>query len=153
MKKLLSLTLCLCLLLSGCGSFVPQAEEKQYNATFLNLFDTLTTIVGRGASEEAFREKAQQIHDKLLVYHELFDIYHEYPNKTNLCTLNKEGTKGPVTVDFRIIELLLECKELYTATKGRVNVAMGSVAVGESSGSASGHPLVLRVNGHRQRSM
>ncbi|MBR6825262.1 MAG: FAD:protein FMN transferase [Oscillospiraceae bacterium] len=127
MKKLLSLILCLSFLLSGCGSIVPRKEAKQYNATFLNLFDTLTTIVGRGDSEEAFREKAQEIHDKLLVYHELFDIYNVYEGKVNLCTLNQEATKAPVAVDPRIIDLLLECKELYTTTGGRVNVAMGSV--------------------------
>ncbi len=126
MKKLLCLLLIVAVLLSGC-TVLPKTEEKQYNATFLNLFDTLTTIVGRGATEEAFREKAREIHDKLLIYHELFDIYNEYPDTVNLCTLNKEAAKAPVAVDSRIMALLLDCKELYTATNGRVNVAMGAV--------------------------
>ncbi len=125
MKRLLCLLLIMAVLLSGC-TVLPK-EEKQYNATFLNLFDTLTTIVGRGATEEAFRGKAQEIHDKLLVYHELFDIYNEYPEIVNLCTLNKEAAKAPVAVDHRIMALLLDCKELYTATNGRVNAAMGAV--------------------------
>ena len=126
MKKLLCLLLTVAVLLSGCA-VLPQKEEKQYNATFLNLFDTLTTIVGRGATEEDFRVKAQEIHDKLLVYHELFDIYNEYPDKVNLCSLNKSAARAPVAVDPRIMDLLLDCKELYTATNGRVNVAMGTV--------------------------
>ncbi len=126
MKRLTILLLSLSLLLSGC-SLMPATEEKQYNATFLNLFDTLTTIVGRGASEEDFKGKAQAIHDQLLEYHQLFDIYNEYPHTVNLCTLNKEAAKAPVTVEPRIMELLVACKELYTATDGKVNVAMGSI--------------------------
>ncbi len=126
MKRIIPLLLILSLLLSGC-TMVAAPEEKQYNATFLNLFDTLTTIVGRGASEEEFKGKAQQIHDKLLEYHQLFDIYTEYPDMVNLATLNKEAAKAPVAVDSRIMALLVECKELYTATGGKVNVAMGAV--------------------------
>ena len=127
MKRLWILILTLSLLLSGCAGLPLSGEEKQYNATFLTLFDTLTTIVGRGASEEDFQAKAREIHDKLLEYHELFDIYNEYPDRVNLCTLNKEAAKGPVSVDPRIMDLLTDCKELYTATGGRVNVAMGAV--------------------------
>ncbi len=126
MKRLTILLLSLSVVLSGCA-VTPATEEKQYNATFLTLFDTLTTIVGRGTSQEEFQEKAQQIHDKLLEYHELFDIYNEYPDTVNLCTLNKEAGKAPVSVDPRIMALLTDCKELYTATGGKVNVAMGSI--------------------------
>lgn len=126
MKRVTLLLLCLSILLSGC-SFTPATEEKQYNATFLNLFDTLTTIVGRGTSQEEFQGKAQRIHDKLLEYHRLFDIYNEYPDMVNLCTLNKEAAKAPVPVDPRIMALLVQCKDLYTATGGKVNVAMGAV--------------------------
>ena len=127
MKRVLVLVLSLSLILSGCSFPTPAKENKQYNATFLNLFDTLTTIVGRGQSEEDFSAKAQMIHDKLLAYHELFDIYNEYPDKVNLCTLNKEAAKNPIAVDPILIELLTDCKELYTATDGKVNVAMGAV--------------------------
>ena len=126
MKRLVLLLLSLSILLCGC-SVVPAVEEKQYNATFLNLFDTLTTIVGRGTSQEEFQAKAQRIHDELEGYHQLFDIYNEYPDMVNLCTLNQEGAKAPMTVDPRIMALLADCKELYTATGGRVNVAMGAI--------------------------
>ena len=46
MKRLISGLLLLCLLLSGCAE-TKEPERKQYNATFLTLFDTVTTIVGR----------------------------------------------------------------------------------------------------------
>ena len=67
MKRLLSCVLALCLLLSGCA--VPQEAAdttKQYTATFLTLFDTVTTIIGRAESEDAFQKQTQAIHDDLL---------------------------------------------------------------------------------------
>jgi thiamine biosynthesis lipoprotein len=91
------------------------------------LFDTVTTILGPGETEAAFQQQAQQIHDDLLVYHQLFDIYKEYEGINNLKTLNDKAALAPVQVDRAIIELLLDCKQYYALTDGRVNVAMGSV--------------------------
>jgi len=119
------LILLLSLLLAGCAA--PAPELKQYNATFLSLFDTVTTIVGRAESEALFQEKAQQIHDRLLVYHKLFDIYNDYEGINNLKTVNDNAGIAPVKVDSAIIELLLDCRSYYEITGGRVNVAMGSV--------------------------
>ena len=126
MKRLIVCFLCLTLTLTGCRS-IPTSAAKQYTATFLTLFDTVTTIVGRAESEEAFRAKAQAVHDELLTYHKLFDIYHEYSDRNNLKTVNDHAGIAPVTVDQKIIDLLLDCKAYYTATNGKVNVAMGSV--------------------------
>ncbi len=125
MKRLTCLLLCLALL-TGCA---PQAapQQKQYTATFLTLFDTVTTILGRDTSQEAFSAKAQAVHDELEIYHQLFDIYHEYEGLTNLKTLNDHAAQAPQVVDGRIIALLLDCKAYYEATGGRVNPAMGSV--------------------------
>lgn len=126
MKRILCGLLLICLLLSGCAG---QAEKKQYNATFLTLFDTVTTIVGKAESEEAFRQTAQEVHDRLLVYHQLFDIYNDYEGIVNLKAVNDQAGQGPVQVDPIIIDLLLDCKSYYDLTGGRVNVAMGSVLV------------------------
>ena len=123
MKRLCALLLALSLLLCGCGT---QAEPKQYSATFLTVFDTVTTIVGRDTSEAAFTEKAQAIHDDLLVYHQLFDIYKEYEGLNNLKTVNDHPGEA-VAVDQAIINLLLDCKAYDELTGGRVNAAMGSV--------------------------
>lgn len=112
--------------LSGCNA--RQGDGlTQYNATFLTLFDTVTTIVGRADSEEALMEKAQKVHDELLVYHQLFDIYNDYEGINNLKTVNDQAGIAPVAVDEKIIDLLLDCKEYYELTGGKVNVAMGSV--------------------------
>lgn len=126
MKRLLALLIPLALLLSGCSAG-QQAEQKQYTATFLTLFDTVTSIVGRAESEEQFREKAQTVHDALLEYHQLFDVYNSYDGINNLKTVNDHAGVSPVKVDARIIELLKDCRRYYDLTGGKVNAAMGSV--------------------------
>jgi len=128
MKRLICSVLAAALLFTvGCSREEPAAEQKRFTATFLTLFDTVTTIVGFAESEEAFQETAQKIHDDLLEYHRLFDIYNDYDGISNLKTVNDRAGIEPVEVDGRIIDLLLDCKDYYEATDGKVNVAMGSV--------------------------
>ena len=126
MKRLLSFLLLICLL-TGCVSKDTQSEQKQYNASFLDIFDTVTTIVGKADSEETFREVTQPIHDELLKYHQLFDIYNDYEGVNNLKMVNDNAGIAPVVVDSRIIALLKDCKSYYDLTHGMVNPAMGSV--------------------------
>ncbi len=123
MKRLLILLLAV-FLLSGCGVF---QNQQQYNATYLDVFDTVTTIVGRAENQETFSSEAKKIHDALLEYHKLFDIYHDYGGLVNLKTINEQAGIAPLTVDDQIIQLLLECKRIAETTEGKVNVAMGSV--------------------------
>ena len=115
------------LLLTGCASTPETHKQTQYQATFLTLFDTVTTIVGYADTEEEFQAKAQQIHDDLQEYHQLFDIYNEYAGISNLKTINDHAGIAPVTVDRRIIDLLVDSKRYYALSDGAVNVAMGSV--------------------------
>ena len=126
MKRLICGILLVSLLLSGCaGQAEPQ--KTKYTASFLTLFDTVTSIVGFAESEEAFKTITQPIHDNLLEYHQLFDIYNDYEGINNLKTVNENAGIAPVTVDRKIIDLLLDCKSYYESTGGKVNVAMGSV--------------------------
>lgn len=116
------------LMLAGCAAAAPDSSApKQYQATFLTLFDTVTTILGYAESEEAFQAQAQELHDALLEYHQLFDIYNDYPGLNNLKTVNDQAGIAPVQVDARIIRLLQDCRDYYDLTGGMVNVAMGSV--------------------------
>jgi thiamine biosynthesis lipoprotein len=64
-----------------------------------------------------------------LEYHRLFTIYHRFEGLENLCTVNElvDGEHRTVTVDRRIIDMLLYAKQMYAKTNGLVNIAMGSV--------------------------
>ena len=127
MKRLIAAALLLCLILSGCAAGAGEPEQKMYTATFLTVFDTVTTIKGRAESEEAFSTLSKEIHDELYHYHQLFDIYNDYEGINNLKTVNDSAGIAPVVVDAKIMDLLLDCKTYYEASGGMVNVAMGSV--------------------------
>ena len=126
MKRIIVFLMALSLLLSGCLAGDPGVPEI-YTVTYLDLFDTVTTIRGGGENEEQFRQTAQEIYEQLLIYHRLFDIYNDYEGISNLKTVNDQAGVAPVRVDSAIIRLLLDCKEYYELTDGKVNVAMGSV--------------------------
>lgn len=125
MRRIFVIGLILSLLLTGCA--LPEQGKQQHQATFLDLFDTVTTINGMTDSEENFRQQVGQIHDVLLRYHQLFDIYNDYPGLNNLKTVNDHAGIDPVQVDGEIIRLLLDCREYDELTGHTVNVAMGSV--------------------------
>ena len=117
-------------LLAGCGLSrerqETRVEKKQYQASFLDLFDTVTTILGYAQTEEEFEKIADDIYVELEKYHKFFDIYNDY-EVNNIKTINDQAGIAPVEVDPAIIELLLDCKEYYQITGGKVNIAMGSV--------------------------
>ena len=123
MRKIAFL-LVLALVLSGCAGF---GGPQQYSVTYFTLFDTVTVISGYADSQKKFDAAAEALHDELLEYHRLFDVYKDYKGINNLKTVNDNAGVAPVVVDSRIIELLLDCREYYALTDGRVNVAMGSV--------------------------
>ncbi len=125
MKKITIILLCF-LLLCGCR-IDAEGGQKQYTASFIDLFDTVTTIVGKAESEQAFKNSVQPIHDELLYFHRLFDIYEEYEGINNLKTVNDKAAITPIKVDNAVLELLTDCKEYYNASSGVFNYAMGSV--------------------------
>ena len=124
-RKLTSLLLA-GLLFTGCSITEVPVEKKQYQATFLTLFDTVTTIIGYAETEEEFDQLTDSVYKELEKYHQLFDIYQEY-EENNIKTINDQAGIAPVKVDKEIIDLLLDCKKYYDLTEGKVNVAMGSV--------------------------
>lgn len=125
-RKLISLMLA-AVLLTGCAAGQNTISKKRYQASFLTLFDTVTTIVGYAESEEAFEKIIDEIHDQLEAYHQLFDIYYDYEGINNIKTINDQAGIAPVEVSPVLIQFLLDCREYYYATNGMVNIAMGSV--------------------------
>lgn len=122
-KKIIILFCIICVLLTSCK----QNKLNRYEAEFLNLFDTVTQIIGYDNSEEAFRKKVQIIHDELEEYHKLYDIYNNYEGINNIKTINDNAGVKEVKVDKKIIDLLILAKEIHEKTDGYVNVAFGSV--------------------------
>ena len=56
------------ILAAGCARKVEtRTEDRKYQASFLTLFNTVSTIVGYSESEESFRTVSESIHDELLV--------------------------------------------------------------------------------------
>ena len=100
---------------------------ERYSSTFLSLFDTVTSIVGYAESEEEFNIVTKQIHDEMLNYHKLYDIYNSYDGIVNIKNINESAGIAPIKVDQKIIDLLLFSKEIYKVTNQKVNIALGSV--------------------------
>lgn len=109
--------------ITGCKS----GGEKRYDASFLQLFDTVTQIVGYAESKDTFSGYCQEIYDCLKEYNQLYDIYNDYEGINNIKTINDNAGITPVEVDKKIIDLLLFSKEMYELTDGKVNVAFGAV--------------------------
>lgn len=102
-------------------------EPEKYTLTYIDVFDTVTQIIGYDESEEAFKEKADKLKDELEIYHQLYNIYSVYEGVNNLKIVNINAGVAPVKVDKRIIDLLKFSIDLYHKTDGEVNIAMGSV--------------------------
>lgn len=124
-RKIIIYLLAVLIILSGCSG--QDVSYERYEASFLQLFDTVTTMIGYAENKEAFTEIAQSVYDTLEEYHRLYDIYNDYDGINNIKTINDNAGIAPVKVDGKIIDLLTFCKEMYDKTGGTVNVCMGSV--------------------------
>ena len=120
MRRMGALLVLLAVLLAGCAP-----GRQVYEATFLDVFDTVTTLRGYDVSRQAFQTRAEQVHEALLEYHRLFDIYTDFPG--GLKRVNDSAGIAPVAVEPEVIALLKDCRQAYDLTDGRVNAAMGSV--------------------------
>lgn len=121
-----ALCLLFCFIFCSC---VPQSQKNKYSAYSMDYFDTVITVIGYEKTKEEFDSVADKILSELGEYHRLYSIYHRFDGIENLCTVNEliDSQHRTVTVDKRIIDMLLYAKEMYTITEGTVNVAMGSV--------------------------
>lgn len=116
-----------CAFFPACQKSEPKLEK--FSEYSFDYFDTVTTITGYADSREAFDKIAKDILSELGEYHRLFTIYHSYEGMENLRTVNElfGGAHRTVTVDRKIIDMLLYAKEMYELSHGKMNVAMGSV--------------------------
>ena len=132
MRRFFSVFLSVILLASQISFFTSceSVKEKQkFSEYYFDYFDTVTTITGYTKTEEEFRSICEEIKTELECYHKLYNIYLRYDGINNICVINDvtDGKHNVVTVDKKIIDLLLYSKEMYSLTNGKINVAMGSV--------------------------
>jgi thiamine biosynthesis lipoprotein len=110
---------------SSCIHESPKPKSKVISFEY---FNTVTTFYDySGLNSEEFTNVTSLVKEKLSEYHRLYDIYNEYEGITNLASLNKNAGSGALTVDKKIIDMLLFSEEMYKLTSGNVNVAMGAV--------------------------
>lgn len=119
----LAIAVCCC----SCSGISVINKKERYSSSFLDLFDTASTVLAYDTDQEAFDTHFQQFHQKLEEYDRLYDIYNSYDGINNLYTLNEKAKDGPVKVDSRIIDLLEYCKYVYELSGGKTNVCFGSV--------------------------
>lgn len=123
--------LALCLsLLAGC-SRQPQTavsdNAQRFTAYYFDVFDTMTQVIAYCDSQAEFDRQVEALHEDLVTYHRLYDIYNDYEGVNNIKTINDNAGVAPVKVDQRIIDMLEMAVELYSTTNGKLNIAMGSV--------------------------
>ena len=122
MKRFFALCSLFLVLLSLCGC----KQEKRFQKTYIDYFDTVVTIIGYEKSEKDFNAICNEIEPLLDRYHKLFDIYNSYNGINNIYTINNAKKEAPV-VDKELIDLIEFSKEMYALTNGQTNIAMGSV--------------------------
>lgn len=112
------------------GIWLIQFQNKKlqrYQGQFFDCFDTVTAITGYARSQKDFSQKMKLLQEKLMYYHQLYDIYHTYDGMNNMKSINDAAGKKPVKVDTEILNLLKLGMEMYDKTGGKLQIAYGSV--------------------------
>ncbi len=128
-KRIFSFIVTVTILTCSLCACSQDKEKNKYTSHSMDYFDTVTTITGYEYTQEEFDAVSDEILTLLGEYHRLYSIYHRFDGIENLCTINElvDGEHRTVSVDRRIIDMLLYAKELYSDTQGIMNIAMGSV--------------------------
>ena len=103
-------------------------RQTLYTTTWFDVFDTVSIVQGYARSQAEWDAQMDALHDDLVHYHQLFDIYHVYDGVTNLHDVNARAAGAPVAVEDDLYGFL----RWYTAqaapeTGGAVNIAAGAV--------------------------
>ena len=117
-----------CLLAAGCSRGDPDMRDwEKYSAYWFDVFDTVTILTGYAPSQEEWDKQAEAMHQDLLYYHKLYDIYNTYEGVNNLATVNAAAGQAPVAVDEPVLDMLEMALEGYEKTGGKMNIAAGSM--------------------------
>lgn len=129
-SRLRPLVLCAAALLALAGLMAYSAltHRTLYTTTWFDLFDTVSVVKGYARSQAEWDEQMEALHDDLLHYHQLFDIYHHYDGMVNLYDVNAQAAEAPVAVEKDLYTFLDWCANtVYPQTEGATNIAAGAV--------------------------
>ncbi|MBE6720119.1 MAG: FAD:protein FMN transferase, partial [Ruminococcaceae bacterium] len=124
MKRVISLTICISLTLTLCSC---GRGLKRFEKTFIDAFDTVSTVVAYDTDSNTFERHCEMLHDELIEYNNLYDIYDSHKGVVSLKDINEKAADSPVKADKKTIDLLLFGKEVYGKTNGAVNICLGGV--------------------------
>jgi FAD:protein FMN transferase len=127
MKNLLVLFLVILIIIAPGCDLVGNGGPNSFSDTFFDTFNTLVQVSAYAEGEEEFRIYFDQIHDRMLQLHQLYDIYNNYEGVNNLKTINDQAGIGPVKVEKEIIDLILFARDWSERTSGATNIALGPV--------------------------
>ena len=122
-KRLIAIILLITFILP---SFYSCSQRKKQTAERFDCFDTYSLLTVY-CEESEFEPYKQEFDTILVKYHELFDIYNSYEEKTNLKTLNDSASLAPTIVSKELFDAIKYAKELYTLTNRKCNVALGAI--------------------------
>lgn len=106
---------------------VESSQYEKYSDSMFDSFDTLIQVVAYTKSEAEFKQYFEQIHDRFLELHRLYDIFNSYEGLNNIKTINDQAGIAPVKVAPEIVELIQFCKDWYVKAGPETNIAMGSM--------------------------
>ena len=79
-------------LLVGCK---PKKELTRYTTIFYDVFDTVTQVIAYCESEEEFNTQMQALHQDLIAYNQLYDIYNDYDGVAIECQNHPDAVNHP----------------------------------------------------------
>ncbi len=133
------------------------ADSEKYSAYSFDYFDTSTEFTAYIATREEFESLKNLVFEKLDCYNTLFDCYEESESVTgSLAALNvrslstyslSDSEYVKCTVSDDVLELLEFGKEMYSFSKGKVDISLGKMLSlwHEERTNGLEHPEIAKV--------
>lgn len=100
---------------------------KRYQTQYYEYFDTVCTLTAYCDSQQEYGRLEACVRAGLKKYSELFDIYTDYADISNLKTVNDAAGVAPVTVDPAVIGLLTFSAQYAPITHNAFDPSLGQV--------------------------
>jgi len=106
---------------------MPPAEYTRFSFVSLELFDTVTHIMGYARSQEEFDAFVNIMYGELQRLYRLFDAFNGYSDIHNIFTINAEAGIRPVEAHPDLLDMIKTGIRAYHMTDGVVNIAIGPI--------------------------